>query len=45
MDQFGVDDENFADVADELVEEREQLIQGIMEKLQKGINDTENQRE
>ena len=45
MDQFGVDDENFADVADELVEEREQLIQGIMEKLQKGTNDTENQRE
>lgn len=42
MDEFGVDDENFADVANDLMEEREQLIQGIMEDLQKGKDDTEN---
>jgi len=42
MDEFGVDDEDFADVANILIEEREQLIQGIMDTLQKGKNDTED---
>lgn len=43
MDELGVSDENFADVAEELYEEREGLIQKLMQELQQEYaDDTEN---
>ena len=34
MDEFGVDDENFADVSSQLMEERDEIIARILEKTE-----------
>lgn len=42
MDDLGANDENFADVAEELYQEREELIQKIIREMQQDKNDTDN---
>lgn len=38
MDEFGVNDNNFADVSEQLCEEREELIVELMEKMENENN-------